>query len=359
MLEYTKGLVLSPLLFLIVLEALSREFRTGCPWELLYADDLAIVADSMDNLIAKLVQWKDHFASKGLKVNMPKTKIMACGRNLNTLKDSGKFPCGVCCKGVGSNSIYYNGYKHWTHKKCSMVKNRLHPDPDFRCQRCLGTAPPIEKRVVNSVLVSNEPVVVFDNFCYLGDIVTPGGGCAEATVNRSRIAWGKFRELLPLLTSRALSLSTRGKVFVTYVRSAMLYGSECWAMKVEDLNRLQRNERSMLRWILNFRLKDRISSDELYLKLQIPTLQSTLILRRLRWYGHTVRSQQWIKNIKDFQVVGKLKPGRPIKRWNDVVNESIQQWNLQDADPHDRLEWRECLNAAMEKSNPLMNGRRL
>ena len=37
-----QGSVLSPLLFIIVLEALSREFRTGCPWELLYADDLMI-----------------------------------------------------------------------------------------------------------------------------------------------------------------------------------------------------------------------------------------------------------------------------------------------------------------------------
>ena len=31
-----QGSVLSTLLFIIVLEALSREFRTGCPWELLY-----------------------------------------------------------------------------------------------------------------------------------------------------------------------------------------------------------------------------------------------------------------------------------------------------------------------------------
>ena len=34
-----QGSALSPLLFIIVLEALSREFRTGLPWELLYADD--------------------------------------------------------------------------------------------------------------------------------------------------------------------------------------------------------------------------------------------------------------------------------------------------------------------------------
>ena len=37
-----QGFVPSPLHFIIVLEALSREFRTGCPWELLYADDLMV-----------------------------------------------------------------------------------------------------------------------------------------------------------------------------------------------------------------------------------------------------------------------------------------------------------------------------
>ena len=33
-----QGSVLSPMLFIIVLEALSLEFLTGCPWVLLYAD---------------------------------------------------------------------------------------------------------------------------------------------------------------------------------------------------------------------------------------------------------------------------------------------------------------------------------
>ena len=37
-----QGSVLSPLLFIIVLEALSREFREGLPMELLYADDLVV-----------------------------------------------------------------------------------------------------------------------------------------------------------------------------------------------------------------------------------------------------------------------------------------------------------------------------
>ena len=53
-----QGSVLSPLLFIIVLEAISREFHTGCPWELLYADDLMISAESMEELLVKLKTWK-------------------------------------------------------------------------------------------------------------------------------------------------------------------------------------------------------------------------------------------------------------------------------------------------------------
>ena len=36
--------VLSPLLFTIVMEALTQDVRVGLPWELLYADDLVLMA---------------------------------------------------------------------------------------------------------------------------------------------------------------------------------------------------------------------------------------------------------------------------------------------------------------------------
>ena len=43
------------LLFIIVLEALSREFRSGVPWEDLYADDLVILAESVEECVRRLL----------------------------------------------------------------------------------------------------------------------------------------------------------------------------------------------------------------------------------------------------------------------------------------------------------------
>ena len=62
---------------------------------------------------------------------------------------------------------------------------------------------------------------IVGSFCYLGDTIDAGGGCEASVTARIRAAWGKFRQLLPLLTSRGLSLHTRGKIYSTYIRPAL------------------------------------------------------------------------------------------------------------------------------------------
>ena len=104
-----QGSVLSPLLFVIVLEALSMEFCTGCHWEILYADDLMVRAQSMDEVLVKLRTWKSEMEKKGLRVNIGKTKLMVSGSNLDVLKKSRKYTCGVCQAGVGRNAIQCGG----------------------------------------------------------------------------------------------------------------------------------------------------------------------------------------------------------------------------------------------------------
>ena len=264
------------------MEALSREFQTGCPWELLYADDLVIIADTMDELLYKLDLWKKHLEAKGLRVNMKKTKIMICSKNLHSLKDSGKHPCGVCLKAVGSNSIFCDGCQSWIHKKCSGFKGRLKPDPNYRCERCMGLCRPEDGRPEKHVTLECIQLDVVESFRYLGDEICPGGGCELTTIARTRAAWGKFRELLPLLTSTTISLARRAKLYDSCVRGTLLHASECWPLRREEVQRLLRNERTMLRWILKIKAEDNVSLSTMYGRLNVAPLELMLRLNRLR-----------------------------------------------------------------------------
>ena len=57
-----------------------------------------------------------------------------------------------------------------------------------------------------------------------------------------------------------MSLKLKGKVYVMCVRSAMVYGSETWAMNVEQSARLERTEMRMVRWMCGVSLRDRVPS---------------------------------------------------------------------------------------------------
>ena len=68
-----QGSALSPLLFVIVTEVLSREFRVALPWELLYEDDLIVIAETENDLIKRLNEWKDNVENRRMRINMNKT----------------------------------------------------------------------------------------------------------------------------------------------------------------------------------------------------------------------------------------------------------------------------------------------
>ena len=76
-----QGSGLSPFLFTIVLETISEECRNGLPWELLFADDLTIIAYSEEDLQRRWLKWQIEMESKGLKVNTGKTEVMVSGTN--------------------------------------------------------------------------------------------------------------------------------------------------------------------------------------------------------------------------------------------------------------------------------------
>ena len=206
------------------MEALSRELRTGVPWELLYADDLVLISESLDDCISKFEKWKLEIESKGLRVNSLQCMPQSCWRQLNF--------CSTC--------------SHWVDKICSGLTKRL-KDQAYVCPRCLNLAPPLDYRLIKKIIVDNATMDVEPKFCYLGDMFCAGGGCELAVINRYSVAWGKFKKLLPILTSKHITLELRDKLYTSCVRSVLLHGSENWAPTFAVLQRLQRNDRSMVR----------------------------------------------------------------------------------------------------------------
>ena len=69
-------------------------------------------------------------------------------------------------------------------------------------------------------------------------------------------------------------------MFEACVRSALLHGSETWAPTAPDVQRLRRNDRSMIK------SHDEISIDLLCARLGIQEVTAALRSKRLRWYGH-------------------------------------------------------------------------
>ena len=76
--------------------------------------------------------------ARGLKVNTGKTKVLISGVGEGSVEKRGRWPCAVCRKGVGSNSILCKSCNCWVHKRCSGIRGRLQVVPDFKCAVCAG-----------------------------------------------------------------------------------------------------------------------------------------------------------------------------------------------------------------------------
>ena len=65
----------------MVVDVITEKARMGMVNELLYPDDFVLMSETMEDLQEKFLNWKDALASKNLKVNVRKTKVMVGGLN--------------------------------------------------------------------------------------------------------------------------------------------------------------------------------------------------------------------------------------------------------------------------------------
>jgi len=64
-----------------------------------------VIAETEEDLIKRLNEWKDYVENRGMRVNMNKTKVMISGEWQKVTQKTVRWPCGVCGISVDNNSI--------------------------------------------------------------------------------------------------------------------------------------------------------------------------------------------------------------------------------------------------------------
>ena len=133
-----QGSVLSHFLIAVVVDFVTEFVRGGALSELLYADDLVLMSETIEGLWDKFRKWKEASVSKGLKVNLGKIKVMIfSGITNDCLYKIKVVPCGVCSLRVKANSALCLQQSMLIHGRCVGVKKVTSKySRNHTCQKC-------------------------------------------------------------------------------------------------------------------------------------------------------------------------------------------------------------------------------
>ena len=144
---------------------------------MLFADDIVLINETKSGINAKLDVWREVLESKGFKISWTKTEYMKCNfsRNKNTNEETVK---------IASQEIRSEKFK------------------------------------------------------YLGSIIQQEGKIGKDVNHRVQTRWVKWRSALGVLHDRRIPLKLKEKFYKTAIRPTILYGTECWTILKQHVNKL-------------------------------------------------------------------------------------------------------------------------
>ncbi|KAM0892698.1 hypothetical protein ACQ4PT_025584 [Festuca glaucescens] len=183
-----QGSALSPYMFSLVMDEVTKDIQGDISWCMLFADDAVLVDETRAGVNRKLELWRQTLESKGFRLSKTKTEYMRCDFS-----------------GVGGE------------------------DGDVRLEGQI-----VPKR---------------DTFRYLGSMLQSDGDIDEDVCHRIKAGWMKWRQASGILCDKKVPQKLKGKFYRTVVRPAMLYGAECWPTRRQHIQQMSVAEMRMLRWM--------------------------------------------------------------------------------------------------------------
>ena len=265
-----KGSALSPFLFNIVFDVLTRRVRQDMPWSMMYADDVVLCGETSGEVERLLEEWRVALESGGMRISRTKTEYMRC--------------------------------THHDREREQRVEVRL------------------DGEVIKSV----------DGFKYLGSTITVDGSEEREVTRRIQAGWKNWREVSGVLCDRRMPVKLKGKVYKRVVWPAMIYGMEATPIKKVKEKRMNVAEIKMLRWMSGVTRRDRIPNTQIKGTAKVAELSKKVQEARERWYGHVLRrDEQGLERwMMDMEVQGRRERGRPKTRWKDCISADVREKQL-------------------------------
>jgi len=161
-----------------------------------------------------------------------------------------RWPYGVRGRGVGNNSIQCISCQKWLHRKCSGIKGSIYKAmKTFVCRACVN--PVTSTGCTSADIGVSANLDLVDKFRYLGDVMSVVGDADAAVETRIQIGWNKFRQLVPVLTKKDISLIGTVRLYSSCVRSSELHAIETWPVKKENEVALQQTKMRMVNGYMN------------------------------------------------------------------------------------------------------------
>ena len=102
--DVNQGSVLSPLLLAIAVDVKTEYAKKRLMNKMLHANDMVLINNIIEHLRKKFSKWKKTFESKGLNINLTKTKVIVSGSKDEVLR-SKVDPYAKCGKKVMASSV--------------------------------------------------------------------------------------------------------------------------------------------------------------------------------------------------------------------------------------------------------------
>ncbi|KAG5620749.1 hypothetical protein H5410_005967 [Solanum commersonii] len=144
------------------------------------------------------------------------------------------------------------------------------------------------------------------------------GDIDEDVTHRIGVAWMKWRLASGVLCDKKIPSRLKGKFYRVVVRSALLYGAECWPVKNTHVQKMHVAEMRMLRWMCGHTRSDKIRNEVILRRCGVASRGGQVEGSEARWFGHVkdgARRPQ--REVLGLVVEGTAEGrGRPKKYWD-------------------------------------------